>query len=91
MHVAMGTVCPEGRENQCGEFAQMDASQESHTSVQQGIYESASTGEQERYLELMRHDPIAGMAYLDALGLMQQRNSTSLRSRTNRGEDGEGI
>jgi hypothetical protein len=36
------------------------------------IYEHASAEEQDRYLELMRHDPIAGMAYLDALALMHQ-------------------
>jgi hypothetical protein len=44
---------------------------------QQEIFDRASAEEQTRYLELMRHDPIAGMAYLDALGLMQQERKPS--------------
>jgi hypothetical protein len=35
-------------------------------------YDRATPDQKERYLELMRHDPVAGMAYLDALGIMQQ-------------------
>jgi hypothetical protein len=38
----------------------------------QEVYEHASAEEQNRYLELMRHDPIAGTAFLDGLALMQQ-------------------
>jgi hypothetical protein len=45
--------------------------------ARQEIFGRASAEEQVRYLELMRHDPIAGMAYLDALGLMQQERETS--------------
>ena len=38
----------------------------------QEIYERASAQQQDRYLELMRHDPIAGMAYLEVLAQIQQ-------------------
>jgi hypothetical protein len=38
----------------------------------QEVYDRASPDEQTRYLELMRTDPVAGMAYLDALALEQQ-------------------
>jgi hypothetical protein len=38
----------------------------------QQVYDRASEEEQTRYLELMRHDPVAGMAYLEALALEQQ-------------------
>jgi hypothetical protein len=40
--------------------------------ARQLVYDRASPEEQTRYLELMRTDPVAGMAYLDALGLEQQ-------------------
>jgi hypothetical protein len=42
-----------------------------HPSLQQ-VYDRALPDEQTRYLELMRTDPIAGMAYLDALAVEQQ-------------------
>jgi hypothetical protein len=42
-----------------------------HPSMQQ-VYDRASQAEQTRYLELMRTDPVAGMAYLEALALEQQ-------------------
>lgn len=41
--------------------------------TRQGIFDRASSNEQAHYLELMRHDPVAGMVYLDALGRQQQR------------------
>jgi hypothetical protein len=42
-----------------------------HPSMQQ-VYDRASVDEQTRYLELMRYDPVAGMAYLEALAVEQQ-------------------
>jgi|HubBroStandDraft_3_1064219.scaffolds.fasta_scaffold1825809_1 hypothetical protein len=48
-----------------------------HPSMQQ-VYDRASADEQTRYLELMRTDPVAGMAYLDALGLEQQETEGTL-------------
>ena len=39
--------------------------------ARQQIYDRASRDEQAWYLELMRTDPVAGMAYLDALALEQ--------------------
>ena len=42
--------------------------------ARQQVYDRASRDEQARYLELMRTDPVAGMAYLDALALEQQDN-----------------
>jgi hypothetical protein len=44
----------------------------------QQVYDRASVDEQTRYLELMRTDPVAGMAYLDALGLEQQETEGTL-------------
>jgi hypothetical protein len=41
------------------------------SSLQQA-YDRAPKDEQTRYLELMRHDPVAGMAYLEGLALKQQ-------------------
>jgi hypothetical protein len=38
----------------------------------QEAYDRASVEEQTRYLELMRHDPVAGIAYLEALAQKQQ-------------------
>jgi hypothetical protein len=35
------------------------------------VFDRAEPDEQELYLELMRNDPIAGMAYLEALSIMQ--------------------
>jgi hypothetical protein len=52
------------------------------------IYDHASAEEQDRYLELMRHDPIAGMAYLDALALMQQQQEGPSRPRPVDGDGG---
>ena len=43
---------------------------ELHPSIQQA-YDRASLDEQTRYLELMRQDPVAGMAYLESLRLEQ--------------------
>jgi hypothetical protein len=43
----------------------------------QQIYDRASEAEQTRYLELMRHDPVAGMAYLEVLGVKQQETDGS--------------
>jgi hypothetical protein len=42
-----------------------------HPSMQQ-VYDLASVAEETRYLELMRTDPVAGMAYLEALAQEQQ-------------------
>jgi hypothetical protein len=39
--------------------------------ARQQVYDRSSGDEQARYLELMRTDPVAGMAYLDALALEQ--------------------
>jgi hypothetical protein len=36
------------------------------------VYDRASPDEQAHYLELMCHDPILGMAYLEALGLRER-------------------
>jgi hypothetical protein len=38
----------------------------------QNVYDRASPDDQDRCLELMRHDPVAGMAFLEGLGLCQQ-------------------
>jgi hypothetical protein len=43
----------------------------------QDVFDRATAPEQERYLELMRHDPIAGMAYLEALSCSQGQISGS--------------
>ena len=40
--------------------------------ARQEVFDRASREEQAHYLELMRHDPVAGMAYLEALALKQQ-------------------
>ena len=42
-----------------------------HPSMQQ-VYDRASEDEQTRYLEVMRQDPGAAMAYLEVLRLEQQ-------------------
>lgn len=39
----------------------------------QDVYDRATPIEQERCLELMRHDPMAGMAYFEALSIIQKR------------------
>jgi hypothetical protein len=36
-----------------------------------GVFDRSSPEQQTRYLELMRHDPVVGMAYLEGLGLTQ--------------------
>lgn len=41
--------------------------------ARQEVFDRASPEEQARYLELMRHDPVAGMVYLEALGLRQEQ------------------
>jgi hypothetical protein len=38
----------------------------------QQVYDRASVDEQTRYVQLVRHDPAAGMAYLEALAQKQQ-------------------
>lgn len=43
-----------------------------HLAMQE-VFNRASPDEQAHYLELMRHDPVAGIVYLEALGLKQQR------------------
>jgi hypothetical protein len=42
----------------------------------QTVYDSASPDQQAHYLELMRHDPITGMAYLEGLGMRQEGNDS---------------
>lgn len=44
----------------------------SHEPESREILHRASPEEQARYLELMRHDPVVGTAYLDALEIQQQ-------------------
>jgi hypothetical protein len=44
--------------------------------ARQEVFDRATPDEQTRYLELMRHDPIAGMAYLETLGLKQRPDGT---------------
>jgi hypothetical protein len=39
----------------------------------QQVYDRASVDEQTRYVQLMRHDPVAGMTYLETLARTQQR------------------
>ena len=39
----------------------------------QEVYDRASEEERTRYLELMRHDPVARMAYLEALAVQQDQ------------------
>ena len=47
----------------------------------QDVFDRATVPEQEQYLELMRQDPIAGMAYLEALLVLQgQASANSLRA-----------
>ncbi len=46
-------------------------------SAGQGVIDAATLEEQGRYLELMRHGPVVGTAYLEALGLRQQRTPGS--------------
>jgi hypothetical protein len=41
-----------------------------HHSMQH-VCDRASEAGQTRYLELMRHDPVAGMAYLEALAIKE--------------------
>ena len=43
-----------------------------HPSMQE-VYDRASPDEQTRYVELMRTDPVAGMAYLEALAVQQDQ------------------
>lgn len=38
----------------------------------QQVFDRGTPAEQERYLELMRLDPIAGVAYLEGLALRQE-------------------
>jgi hypothetical protein len=39
----------------------------------QEVFERAPADKQIHYLELMRHDPVAGMAFLQALSLIQHQ------------------
>jgi hypothetical protein len=38
----------------------------------QGVYDRATSAQKMRYTELMRTDPVAGMAYLDALAMLEE-------------------
>lgn len=44
----------------------------------QEIYDRASVEEQTLYLDLIRHDPAAGMGYLEALTLKQEADGATL-------------
>jgi len=38
----------------------------------QEVYDRATEEDRTRYLELMRNDPVAGMAYLEVLAVQQE-------------------
>lgn len=52
----------------------MTAEEEPYLQV---VFDRATPTQQERYFELMRHDPVAGMAYLEAVAIKQRQTRKS--------------
>jgi hypothetical protein len=75
--VAVPTDAATGEGGRSERGSDVDAQRPELELAKQEIFDRASPEDQDRYLELMRHDPIAGMAYLDALGLLQQGQTRS--------------